>query len=82
MADASVQVWTVKDIERWIVASYRADPRETNPGGREGASWIPLFVWNFEDRLALHTWACVKAGRCELNVAEQCAERGWRRATS
>src|SRR5215207_5314228 len=73
--------WTRKDIERWLVASFRADPRETNPGGKEAASWPALYVLKWEDRRAVQIWACVEAGRADYNIAEQCRARGISRAT-
>jgi hypothetical protein len=68
-----------KDIERWIIASYRADPRETNAGGREAVSWPALYVLRPEDQLALHLWAwCQATGE---RISDVCAGRGIKRST-
>lgn len=73
--------WTRKDIERWIVIAYCADPRQRSPGVAAAVAWIPLYVFESDDRVALHIWACAKAGKLDLRLSEWCAEHGLSRST-
>lgn len=72
-------VWTRKDIERWLVAAYRLDPRETSAGAREAASWPALYVLEWPERRAIHLWAWSKAGGHQ--ISDICRDHGLSRST-
>ena len=70
--------WTAVDVERWMVAAYRAGAR--NAGEAAALSWPALYLpTDQEARIYLHTWAWAKAEG--LSLREICRERGWPRET-
>ena len=65
---------TERDVELWMVAAERADPRTRNPGEARPSTWPDRFVDHPDHRKAVKLWVWCKAHG--LSFHGVCARRG------